>query len=68
MKLEDFDKKERERQKKKDEEKIKKEEAEEKKRYEEYERKKQGCSGKGAQNGYLSFCKYCFWEYELPTP
>ncbi|EAS03008.1 tetratricopeptide repeat protein (macronuclear) [Tetrahymena thermophila SB210] len=68
VKVEDFDRKEKERLRKKEEEKRKKEQEEERLRMEEYERKKQGRKGKGVENNYLSFCKFCFWEYELPTP
>ncbi|KAL4491781.1 hypothetical protein ABPG72_006036 [Tetrahymena utriculariae] len=68
VKVEDFDRKEKERLRKKAEEKLKKELEEERLRMEEYERKKQGRKGKGIENNYLSFCKFCFWEYELPTP
>ncbi|KAL4444520.1 hypothetical protein ABPG74_016813 [Tetrahymena malaccensis] len=68
VKVEDFDRKEKERLRKKEEEKRKKELEDERLRMEEYERKKQGRKGKGIENNYLSFCKFCFWEYELPTP
>lgn len=40
----------------------------ERKRLEVYELKKKGRYGKGVNKGYQNFCKFCFREYDLPTP